>query len=310
MPYPLDYYERYLDITVPNPDGGADLAVGIRTSNYLLGLHETQIDERVRLLKKVERDFQVGREADPDFTISVRVHTPGGYDVKEFSTIKRTEDDPFWTLIRYPFAGKGSPEGIQAVLQLAATDGAGTSALVSPGDLQKYCDDFLGLDCNGFVGNYLRHEVQGTSWWDSALSGDSISPNHLISDIWEKAAGVERESAAEISSDDTNLMVLVNDSGNIIPGGSPPHGHITLTQPGEYTSSEWHKPNLSVAPGTIVPAVCVVESTAARKADGTNGLARSWYHYADHPTLHHKGVILVDRGLNGGTMKVKVKALQ
>jgi len=57
-------------------------------------------------------------------------------------------------LARLVFVGKGSPEACQAVLQLANHWG------LAP-DVQTYTNSALGLECNGFVGNYLWHAQQG-----------------------------------------------------------------------------------------------------------------------------------------------------
>ena len=83
------------------------------------------------------------------YKIRVAANTENGREVAEFSNIATQENDPLWMLIRYPFAGKGSPEGIQAALQLAATDGPGESAIVSPANLQGYCDDLLATGLSG-----------------------------------------------------------------------------------------------------------------------------------------------------------------
>jgi hypothetical protein len=62
------------------------------------------------------------------------------------------------------FSGKGSPEDVQLTLQLAAR------CNVAPEGLQQYCDKKvdtyarLGLDCNGFVGNYLQYRSDKTKW--------------------------------------------------------------------------------------------------------------------------------------------------
>jgi hypothetical protein len=55
------------------------------------------------------------------------------------------------------FSGKGSPAATRRVLQLAHLLG-----LLGPagGTLQGYCDRYLGLDCNGFLQNYLS-ELRG-----------------------------------------------------------------------------------------------------------------------------------------------------
>lgn len=311
MATPVEYYQRYLNLSVPDPNNGSDIAVNISVSKYLLGLHESQKNARVALLRKIKKDLEAGKEADAGYKIRVAANTENGREVAEFSSINtRQENDPLFMLIRYPFAGKGSPEGIQAALQLAATDGPGESAIVSPANLQGYCDDLLGVDCSGFVGSFIRHEVQGAPWSDLTPSADLVSPNELISSIWSKAPGTVRNSAAEVDANDTNLLVLVDSAGQIIPGGRPPHGHIMISQPGELNTTIWDKPTLGVEAGTEVPAICVTESTGAKKSwDGTNGLAKSWYHYVDDPRLKNKGVILVERGVNGSTMRVKIKAL-
>jgi len=56
-------------------------------------------------------------------------------------------------LLATAFTGKGKPETIAQVLRLAAAFG-----LVEPtaAAMNDYCTKYIGLDCNGFVGNYLR----------------------------------------------------------------------------------------------------------------------------------------------------------
>jgi len=305
----VEYYQRYLNLSVPDPNSEADLATNISVSRYLLGLKDAQINARVALLRKVEKDLEAGKKADSSYKIRIAANTGTGREVAEFSTITTQENDPLWMLIRYPYAGKGSPEGIQAVLQLAASDGPGQAAIVSTDNLQQYCDDLLGVDCNGFVGSFIRNELQGGAWSDLTPTAGVVSPNNLITSIWSDAPGTVLRSAAEVDASNTHLLVLVNPTGDVIPGGKPPHGHIMISQPGESLKTSWTKGNLGVPTGTEVPAICVTESTGAKKADGTNGLARSWYHYVDDPQLKNKGVLLVDRGVNGTTMRVKIKAL-
>lgn len=56
-------------------------------------------------------------------------------------------------------SGKGSPEEIQVCLHLIAIYGLydkkkhGTD---SAAGVREYCDNYIGLDCNGFVGNFAR----------------------------------------------------------------------------------------------------------------------------------------------------------
>lgn len=308
---PLDYLHRYEAITVFEPSGLALMGTGIKLKRYLLGTKQKNVDERVRLLRKIQADFRAGKKKDPAYQLTVRVQSRWGVEVKTYADITTDENDPLWTLIRYCYVGKGSPEGIQIALQLAASDGPGGKALIDPNDMQKYCDEFFGLDCNGFVGNYLRDGVQGRLWWDAPVNNDKtgISPDDLIPDIWNKAIGIERTSAAAINPADLNLLVLVDDKGEIVRGGDVNKpGHIMISQPGESTSTQWTKTNLGVQ-GQAVPAIRVAESTGARQHDGGNGLSDTWYHYVEDPRLKHKGVFLVDRGLGNQTMRVRIKAM-
>jgi hypothetical protein len=65
------------------------------------------------------------------------------------------------------FTGKGTPEVIADVLRLAEAFGLVGNTVAA---MQTYCDDYIGLDCNGYVGNYLKRE-------GSLLVGPSTSAN-------------------------------------------------------------------------------------------------------------------------------------
>lgn len=62
------------------------------------------------------------------------------------------------------FSGKGSPEEIQVALHLVAIYGLYDKKKFS-GDpvagIRDYCDKYIGLDCNGFVGNFAREAGTG-----------------------------------------------------------------------------------------------------------------------------------------------------
>lgn len=213
-------------------------------------------------------------------------------------------------LLRYPFGGKGSPEGIQAVLQLAATVGPSGEAPIITTGFQKYCDDNLGTDCNGFVGNFILHEVHGKHWSDVEAEGE-IGPQTRIDDLVRKASGVTRNEVGEINFADFNILAQVNDNGDIVPGGKPPHGHITISEPGmvHRMMPIWGRwVDCPACPdGTGVPGVWIVEST------GGHGLAKSWYHIFAHPkastNIRWKGVFRMHRGVKNKMWNCRVKAL-
>jgi hypothetical protein len=309
MRTPLEYYDVYTNLSIPSPDGSADLATGISVDHYLLGLDEAHQNERYRLGKKVEADFKAGKKADPNYTIKVRVQTSSGIEEREFSTfVLGGKNDLLWPLLRYPYAGKGSPEAIQVVLQLAAADGPGAPPIVTPDKFQAYCNTWLGVDCNGFVGNYLRHEYQGVDWWDLETTQGKIAPNALISDIWKLAPGVERKTAADINGDELNLLVLVDSAGKVIPGGHAPHGHIAISEPGDSASADDLAVKLGAKAGVSISSICILESTGAiDAADSKRGLARSYYGYVDQPRM--PGVMHMHRGLNKSLLNFRVKGM-
>jgi hypothetical protein len=60
------------------------------------------------------------------------------------------------------FYGKGSPDQIDTAIWLASRYGRVTRT-----NIQKWCDDNLGLDCNGFVGNFWGADPENPiSWYD------------------------------------------------------------------------------------------------------------------------------------------------
>jgi hypothetical protein len=61
-----------------------------------------------------------------------------------------------WRDILYVFEGKGHPRHIQQALRLGHLLGLiGVKGTVEA-DMKVWCRDYIGLDCNGFVGNYTR----------------------------------------------------------------------------------------------------------------------------------------------------------
>jgi hypothetical protein len=306
MQTPADYAARYESITVPSPDGGADLATGLAVDTYLLGLRTGTFDERARVGKKIQKDLAIRRKSDPSAKIVVRVNTPDGVDEHSFDGLSFNDGDQLWALLRYPFVGKGSPEGIQALLQLGSVELPGSPAAIKAANFQAYCDKWLGLDCNGLVGNYLRHVVKGIDWWDVTATASDASPDHDIKTIWEGFGGIERTSADDIDFNDLNLLVMVDAAGKIKPGGGKDPGHIMISQPREIDFDVGLKKVLAVPDDQEVPGIIVLESTAAKdSADKKSGVAKSTYAYADYKP--QKGVIRVRRGLNGSPLNVRVR---
>jgi len=305
MQTPADYAARYENLTVPSLDGSADLATGLKVDTYLMGSRTGTFDERGRVGRKIKADLAIRRKSDKSAKMVVRVHTSDGLEEREYDDFNLKDDDQLWTLLRYPYVGKGSPEGIQALLQLASVDLPGSPAAIKPANFQSYCDKWLGLDCNGLVGNYLRHVREGIDWWDVTTTKSDVSPDHDIKTIWNGFDGTERSSADDVDFNELNLLVRVDPAGKIIPGGKKDPGHIMISQPREIEFDVGLKSKLGVPDDREVPGILVLESTAAKDvADKKSGVAKSFYAYVDSKP---KGVMLVRRGLNGTTLSVRIK---
>ena len=307
MQTPADYAARYESLTVPSIDGSGDLATGISIDRYLLGVSKAATDERLRVGQKIQKDLAIRRKSDKSAKIEVRVQTVSGAEERSFDDLTFGTNDQLWLLLRYPYGGKGSPEGIQALLQLASVELPGSPAAIKPANFQTYCDKWLGLDCNGLVGNYLRNVWGGIDWTDVTTTKSGLDPNTDIKTIWNAFDGTERTSAADVNFRELNLLVMVDAAGKIIPGGTKgSYGHIMISQPREIEYDVGLKKALGVPDDQEVPGLIVLESTIAKdSADKKNGVAKSAYAYADHPKL--KGVIKVRRGLNNTPLNVRVK---
>ena len=98
-------------------------------------------DEMGALEQAVKQYFHVQQKQDPHFTLDVMVNGDA-VSIKDFEHVKLD--------IAAPFYGKGSPEDCQLAAQLAVL-----VKRTSKEQLPRYCDKNMGLDCNGFVGNYV-----------------------------------------------------------------------------------------------------------------------------------------------------------
>jgi hypothetical protein len=183
-----------------------------------------------------------------------------------FIDTKRYVD--FGVMARYVFSGKGSPEACQIVLQLAGQWG------LAPDGLQKYADQGLGLDCNGFVGNYLWHEKRGNPWNNLGVGNLDLGPDALIDELCKGKAVTKWD---DIRASQMYVLGMVDSSGQVMRGGpaanegdpAPAAGHIVITE-GRL------RPAASVQGRPVPAAIRVVESTAAH----TPGLWESWYSFA------------------------------
>jgi hypothetical protein len=142
-----------------------------------------------------------------------------------------------WYYARKALHGKGSPEEAQMTLQLAARFN-----LLKGGDLQSFCDKYLGLDCNGFVGNYLVHGLRGGDW-DAEPPGTAFLADQTI-DIIMGAKKSTITTVDDLVPASSYVMGLVGSSGNVIGRvESGTIGHVFITNPLEKRETDYTDDN-------------------------------------------------------------------
>jgi hypothetical protein len=167
-----------------------------------------------------------------------------------------------------PFFGKGSPEDCEIVLQLAVL----LRRVTSKYDLQAYADANLGLDCNGFVGNYLFRIVRGNGWRVDAPD-DGVGPSTTISQIMAKAGGFVIHTVDQMVPSRMHVLAELDAQDRIIPGGpNSATGHIAITEPGRYMPSF-----MTMDLGAANKGVLGAPAFWATESAGGIGLIQSWY---------------------------------
>jgi hypothetical protein len=254
---PKEYADRYLDLQVPVvQDDKVTRWQSIRLDQYVLvvKINPTVWDDNHsgnqaafdNLLTKLWDHF--GRANEKKTTLMV--HFKGVNDAREHVEFTTWQD--LWYYARKALVGKGSPEEAAITLQLADK-----FDLLKGGDLQTYCDTYLGLDCNGFVGNYLVHGLRGGAW-DAEPPGTDYLANKQIDAIAN--AGAPVATVDDLVPASMYMVALVGDNGRVVPGGGMPAGHIFITNIGIGSDTEYVAgPNKKA---TIAWAMMASESTA------------------------------------------------
>lgn len=311
---PLDYARRYWKLQVPMGTGPDATVQTVKIHQYRLvnmtGGASPSLTAKDRLLGEAKKALLKDKTVEVQVVLS---RDPG----QRQSFIFTQWSDLAVILLR-PFIGKGSPEEVQVALQLAVRYG-----LTSEANLQQYADDSrIGLDCNGFVGNYLRQRNDGSLKW-YGMSSDTTSSSSRIRDLLQKE-GRQVKKVDELTPEGIYMMGLVDGSGEVV-NTSVPAGHVTITEP--FTLGSSYLPGVAAAAAAVPPVVGparagigvasyllnhvaravpgsaptlqVVESTGAKN----NGLVSSTYGLQ---SVTSRGVFTVQRGLGMGQMKVKI----
>jgi hypothetical protein len=166
---PSDYYAEYRQLTVRLVDGRILLGVDVhryRNAQDVFDWHNTDNDPS----NDVD-NMRAELDAGPGWhtawgALSAKIAQYGqqvGKDLFRLQFPLPTKADPkpavavdefvFLSELAAAYIGKGTPERCAQALRLAEAFGLVSGTL---GAMQKYCDDYIGLDCNGFVGGYLK----------------------------------------------------------------------------------------------------------------------------------------------------------
>jgi hypothetical protein len=243
---PVRYAEKYLHLEVPFDDG--PVYVGI--TRYLLRDPTAEQQGMWGAFKDYMR--KNGR-------VRVRVNGENAEFTSAESALHRVVN---------PFYGKGSPEDCQIVLQLAVL----LRRVNSKHELQGYADANLGLDCNGFVGNYLFRIVGGNGWRVDPPD-DGVGPSRTIRQIMDKAGGFVIHTVDQMVPSRMHVLAELDDHDRIIPGGpNSATGHIAITEPGRYMPSY-----MTMDLGAANKGVLGAPAFWATESAGHIGLIQSWY---------------------------------
>jgi hypothetical protein len=245
-------------------------------------------------------NYRLGRSTwDQAFWRDIKPHFKSPVQVKVKSIAGMIEDITFnspqeaWPHFHYPFVGKGSPEQAQIAIQLIYH-----FRKVSTSLQQFVARDFIGLDCNGFVGGYFQRCVQGWNWQKQPVSKDP-GPTTLISGLVDgQGRANQMPDLRSLSGADTYIFGWCYDNGQIRdPSKDHPtdYGHVMITEPGTL------RPN---ADGTF--AIDVVEATAS----GDRKLRYITYTLKSANRQAFGSVFRVQRGPAGEEMAVRVARLQ
>jgi hypothetical protein len=253
---PSAYKARYEKLQVSLPGGGT---VDVKVNQYKLksAMSAADFTGRTKFIEAVNKNALDGEQ-------HIDTTTKDSPDKTTSASVK-VSAKALAAIAQYAFVGKGAPEHCQLILEYAAAWGLATPA--TQAGVQDYADKWLGLDCNGFVGNYLWHCYEGKNWDQQGVGNLDKGPDLRIDDYFGYPHPRKPISKwGDLNTAVSYLMVMVDDNGRIIPGGTgnaADSGHIVVTEPGRAREKTT----------TTAPAVWAVESTAGHSP----GLWESWY---------------------------------
>jgi hypothetical protein len=294
MVTPADYADTYRNLEV----GLASGPVKVTIERYRLGSPDNEMGA---LVQAVKEHFHAKQKHDPHFTLDLIVNGDTA-SIRDYEHIKLH--------IAAPFFGKGSPEDCQVAAQLAVL-----MKRTSAEHLPRYCEKHMGLDCNGFVGNYLFHIRNGNPWQVIAKDKVDIGPSSSMDQF--AAAGHPVKDLKAINPANLHLFIEVDHALKVIPGGKAGPGHIVISEPNKYTPTSFVVNSFGGLDTGFAkkgayghPALWGVESTGPQ---GAIGLQESWYAIKNPVRSKHqnvnRGIYEVFRGSKSSNLNFELVAI-
>jgi len=274
---PAEYKKKYLNLEVAFDDG----PVTIQVRQYIeFKAARPWTLEADRLVDSAAGNLRDRQKKDPSFKLTLKVNG---------KPVSFTKADVLSRSMHYAFEGKGSPEDCQVAAQMAVLQ-----KRIKKAELQSYCDKNMGLDCNGFVGNYLWYEfgVSGSKTWP----GENPVVNYTIDEILHLTKPLSRLDT--LVRGNLHVFGLLDGRNRIVPRDGAAHAHIGITEPGIFTDFSFlinSIPFLDTVPvfegvggAGGYPSLWCVESTAGL------GLYESWYVLSEVLDSKKKAIGVVD----------------
>jgi len=179
------------------------------------------------------------------YTIQLRTYfmmdwTAGTEERKDYDAVTKGSKNDQWfnankENIRTAAMGKGAPRDYELALEWAVR--SGKIPVVTQASLQTYCDEHLGIDCSGFVTNYLV--ACGKRTYSIQTMRNTSAQSYF------------------------NPFTAVNDTADIRPGSILVwmKGNSVRTNPGHVAVVESFSPQSNVGGN-----MCVVEATGSAGA--------------------------------------------
>ncbi len=271
---PIDYVWKYRSIPLLNSDGHREGSVEFK--KYLIYKGQ-DLPEKERFRRGVRKHLRKHEE------IAFRVETVQGLRVDTFVSRK---DDILHHGID-AFFGKGSPEDIQYTIQTARAIG-----LTTLGRAETWANNHLGVDCSGFVGNYLWHVYNSQCWYkigDARKSAkNEVGPSSGIPKMCKKPY-VEDMTEIIRNPHSTYVLARCDRSGRVYPRAKPGSpAHVMITEPNSWAFDRNHE-------GVTPLGVAVCESVRG-------GPDASWY-----PFVGVKKGVFTFRRSNKNLSKIMVR---